>query len=142
MSKNGQQTSEDVRFKDFDDAVEAAKPIRFRVAGRDYEVSGDPPVKGILLMMRQGIKIEEDPQAVVQLLEELVGAEQLEQMLDDGVGIVKLQAIAEWLAEQYVLTPGGDDAAGDGDGDRPTSASATSSRSGRPSRPTSAASTA
>ena len=141
MSTNGQTTSDDTRFKDFDDAVEAAKPIRFRVAGRDYEVSGDPPVKGILLMMRQGIRIEEDPQAVVQLLEELVGSEQLEQMLDDGVGIVKLQAVAEWLAQQYVLAPAGDDA-GEDDGDRPTSASATSSRSGRPSRPTSAASTA
>jgi hypothetical protein len=91
--------------------------------------------------MREGIKIEEDPRAVVQLLEELVGAEQLEQMLDDGVGIVKLQAIAEWLAQQYVLTPEDDAGDGTGDPERPTSASATSSRSGRPSRPTSAAST-
>lgn len=138
-SDNG---AKDDRFRDFDEDVESQETIRFKMKGRDYEISSDPPVKRLLVLYRQGRLTEDDPDggAMIEVLEVIVGKENLDQMYEDGVGIRQLGRLALWLKDQFSL---GADEQKDGEepDEGPQSASTRSSNNGRRSRQTSAAST-
>lgn len=114
------------RFRDFDQAVAALEPLTFRVAGRDYTLEQDPPAATILNMIRANL--DEDPEMARDLIEELVGKENLEQMLQDGATFTQLAMLSRWIAEESGLA---DDNTKGGNGAVPKSRSKTSSKTGR-----------
>ena len=91
------------RFRDFDAALEESdgEPVRWRMRGRDYELPADFPAKPVFRFVRAGNL--EDPTANFAVLEEIVGTEQMNQMLEDGMGVKQLRQFFAWLFKAYGL---------------------------------------
>lgn len=136
------------KFRDFDQAVDDLDPITFKVNGRDYSVDPDLPGLPIMRMIAEGEVDLTNPAAVppsvaFELLKEILGEEQFSQLESDRVGVRKIAAISQWLAEQLGLDQllgAGEEAAGGDEGN--ASRSPTSSNGGERSKPTSGASIA
>lgn len=129
-------SDEEGEYQDFDEAV--APPPRFKVKGRVYELPVDPPAEPILRAIREGKIDEGDPEELLKLM---LPAEHVQQMFADGVGLIQMGRIAEWLATKVFKFAKAAGADGEGEAATPPSASATSSNGGRRSRRTSSATT-
>lgn len=86
------------RYRDFDAAVEGLEAIEFTVRGKRYTLEKDPPCDTILRLLAEG-RIN-DPTATTEILESLVGKDQLDSMRADGLGLAQLALMSEWLMEQ------------------------------------------
>lgn len=107
----GQVGQKEVRFKDFDAALDAEhlKEIRFKILGRDYTVPPELPASLVLSQLKSfleegGINYSDLP----VWLENLVGSDNYKQMLDDGLSWPKLQQLTRWLLSQYGVIGEGD----------------------------------
>lgn len=94
------------RYNDFDAAVieEGKQNVTFTMGGRLYTLPPDLPAKVILVHMR---RLQDDgtvPQSVMSdWLSALVGEDNLEQMFDDGVTWKQMEALFNWLLDEYEL---------------------------------------
>ena len=82
-----------------------------------------PPAGIVLEALRLGEEFDEDEAVpndrVFNMAQELIGKDNLEQMLDDGISIDELRDIVEWANEVYA--PGEVDESGDGSGNSTSS---------------------
>ena len=100
----------DKKYKDFDAAITEAdkKPIKFKMAGAEYELPSQLPARVVLTQMR--FMDEEGGMSTNSLpewLESLVGKENLETMLNDGATWNQLDELLQWLLNEYGI--GGED---------------------------------
>lgn len=100
----------DKKYKDFDAAITEAdkKPIKFKMAGSEYELPSQLPARVVLTQMRYmdesgGMATNSLP----EWLESLVGKENLQSMLDDGATWNQLDELLQWLLNEYGI--GGDE---------------------------------
>ena len=94
------------KFKDFDEALEADNllKLQMKVAGKTYDLPATLPAKAVLSQMKMAEDGEsQDLSAIANWVESIVGKDNFNSMLDDGVGWEKLNDILVWLLEAYGL---------------------------------------
>tara|TARA_B100001939_G_scaffold210164_1_gene180776 strand:- start:6897 stop:7244 length:348 start_codon:yes stop_codon:yes gene_type:complete len=111
-------------FKDFDKAYEELtnKKLEFKVAGRNYSIPGQLPasvVLGQLSILNEDGSI--DPTQITKFLAELVGEENLQDMMDAKVSWKQLEDLLNWLLIQYnvIPDPEAEEVVAEGDEDSP-----------------------
>ncbi len=95
-------------YKDFDKAYEELtnKTLDFKVAGRKYSIPGQLPasvVLGQLSILNEDGTV--DPTQIAKFLGELVGDENLKDMMDNKVSWKQLEDLLNWLLIQYNVIP-------------------------------------
>ena len=97
----------DKKYKDFDAAVNEAdgEPIKFKIAGNEYELPGQLPARVVLTQMRY---MDEsgamDANQLPVWLESLVGKDNLDEMLDAGATWPQLDSLLQFLLEAYNIS--------------------------------------
>jgi len=110
--------------KDFDAAWKEKddEGYPFKVKGEKYELPSSPPAGIVLEALRLGEEFDEDDAVpndrVFNMAQELIGKENLQQMLDDGISIDELRDIVEWANEVYAPSEAD---SGDGSGNSTSS---------------------
>ena len=95
-------------YKDFDEAVAEAdeQKLSFKVAGKVYEAPAQLPAKVVLTQLKltneQG-GIEQ--QNLGEWLEALIGEDIFEEMLNSGASWKQLEAVLNYLLEEYGVIP-------------------------------------
>lgn len=112
-----------VKFKDFDEALEADKKeeLQIKVAGKTYKLPATLPARAVLQQMRIAEDGAEVPfEAVPQWIASLVGQDKLDEMLQNGMSWEQMNDLLNWLMEAYGLALPQESAEGvDGDEDSP-----------------------
>lgn len=88
-------------YRDFDEGTDNVPPIKFKVRDREYELPGDMPAGPILMGMKQGINMADDSAEMVKFLEMLIGPDNLQQMVADGMSTKQLNELTRWLSSHY-----------------------------------------
>ena len=95
-------------FKDFDEALaeDAEVKITFKVGGRNYEAPTSLPAKVVLAQLKLsndsgGI----DQKNIGEWLAAVMGEEQFDQMLNDGISWIQLEKVLVFLLVQYGIIP-------------------------------------
>lgn len=105
------QDADGVRYQDFDAALKDAKPIRFKVAGREHEAPPQLPAQVMLMQLRFSDEENVSLAKLPDLIESLLGAGTLDQMLEDGATWPQLNSLAMWLLQEYgILKPAAEQA--------------------------------
>ena len=102
----------DKKYKDFDAALaeDAAKEIKFKLAGDDYVLPGQLPARVVLTQMRFMDESGGMPQnSLPEWLESLVGKENLNTMLDKGATWPQLDDLLQWLLTEYGIAGDGEE---------------------------------
>ena len=97
----------DKKYKDFDAAVAEAdgEPIKFKIAGGDYELTGQLPARVVLTQMRyMDDSGAMDANQLPVWLESLVGKDNLDEMLDAGATWPQLDSLLQFLLESYNIS--------------------------------------
>tara|TARA_B100000427_G_C15457160_1_gene572374 strand:- start:798 stop:1139 length:342 start_codon:yes stop_codon:yes gene_type:complete len=103
-------------FKDFDEAVAEADEdkLTFKVAGKVYEAPAQLPAKVVLTQLK--LSNEEggiEQNQLGEWLTALIGQDTFEDMLKRNVSWKQLEAVLQYLLEEYGVVPkAGDDAVG------------------------------
>lgn len=92
---------ERARFKDFDSAAAQETPVTFRVKGIEYVCPPDLDAVKVLMLIKEGAM--SDPSKTVELLEAMVGADNLRRLGEDRVPLKTVMEITRWLAREYEL---------------------------------------
>ena len=82
------------------------KTLDFKVAGRKYSIPGQLPasvVLGQLSILNEDGSV--DPTQIAKFLGELVGDENLKDMMDNKVSWKQLEELLNWLLIQYNVIP-------------------------------------
>tara|TARA_B100000287_G_scaffold380545_1_gene384313 strand:- start:1415 stop:1756 length:342 start_codon:yes stop_codon:yes gene_type:complete len=103
-------------YKDFDEAVAEAdeEKLTFKVAGKVYNAPAQLPAKVVLTQL----KLSNEEGGIGQndlgeWLEALIGEESFQDMLDRNVSWGQLEAVLQYLLEEYGVVPKiGDDSEG------------------------------
>ena len=91
-------------YRDFDAAVDEVEEITFKVAGRVYTLPGKVPARVVLKFFRRQsgkVSVSNMADMVEDWLKALVGSENFETMLDDGVDLDTLVELTVWLLDAY-----------------------------------------
>ena len=102
----------DKKYKDFDAALDEAanKPIKFKIAGNDYQLPGQLPARVVLTQMRFMDASGGLPQnSLPEWLESLVGKDNLNDMLDKGATWTQLDSLLQWLLTEYGIAGDGEE---------------------------------
>lgn len=95
------------RFRNFDAAIAELDPIEFEIAGKRYNLGVDPSCDRILAMLAEGRVTSSfrpvDGAATIELLDALMGKENLNQARADGMGISSLSALLDWLVDEIIF---------------------------------------
>ena len=114
--------------KDFDEAIEADKKekLHIKVAGKQYELPSTLPARTVLTQMRYaGESGDTVPMNMVpEWIASLVGQENFDSMLDDGITWNQMNELLVYLLEAYGLQGAAEELAGEaedeqGDEDSP-----------------------
>ena len=93
------------KFKDFDEALEADNilKLQMKVAGKTYDLPAVLPAKAVLSQMKMAEEGNQSLSSIAEWVESIVGKDNFNSMLDDGIGWEKLNDILVWLLEAYGL---------------------------------------
>lgn len=115
-------------MKDFDEALKADKKekLQIKVAGKEYNLPAALPAKTVLTQMRYADEgAESVPMSMVpEWIASLVGQDNFDNMLEDGMTWNQMNDLLVYLLEAYGLQASADELAGevendDGDEDSP-----------------------
>lgn len=99
----------DARYRDFDAAIgeDEALPIVIMLKGREYTLTADLPAAVVLGQLRHLTEEGTLPtQYVPEWLTALVGQENMDMMLLDGMSWKQLESLTQFLLEEYgVVAP-------------------------------------
>lgn len=106
-------------FKDFDEALaeDADEKIAFKVGGRTYEAPSSLPAKVVLAQLK--LSNDEggiDQRNIGEWLGAVMGEEQFNQMLEDGISWIQLEKVLVHLLVKYGIIPDPDEATSDAEG--------------------------
>ena len=103
--------------KDFDEAIEADKKekLQIKVAGKQYELPSTLPARTVLTQMRYaGESGDTVPMNMVpEWIASLVGQENFDSMLDDGMTWNQMNELLVYLLEAYGLQGAAEELAGE-----------------------------
>lgn len=114
--------------KDFDEALKADKKeqLQIKVAGKEYDLPAALPAKTVLTQMRYaGESGDTVPMNMVpEWIASLVGQDNFDSMLEDGMTWTQMNDLLVYLLEAYGLQASADELAGEaedeeGDEDSP-----------------------
>lgn len=113
--------------RDFDEAYKADKEkiLQIKVAGKTYDLPATLPARTVLAQMRYANESTVPMEMLPDWIASLVGKENFDQMLDDGMTWDQMNDLLQYLLEEYGLQgQTGDDTAGEaedesGDDDSP-----------------------
>ena len=112
--------------KDFDEAykAEADEKLQIKVAGKTYDLPATLPARTVLAQMRYANESTVPMEYLPDWIASLVGQENFDQMLEDGMTWDQMNDLLVYLLEEYGLQGGTDDVAGEvedesGDDDSP-----------------------
>lgn len=94
-------------LKDFDQAWSEKEDegYSFKVKGTEYELPPSVPAQAMLDALRIGKEYDEDmdvpPSEAIKLARKIIGKEQVQAMLDDGVTVDELTDVIEWANSVY-----------------------------------------
>tara|TARA_R100000329_G_scaffold136013_1_gene116576 strand:- start:772 stop:1128 length:357 start_codon:yes stop_codon:yes gene_type:complete len=93
------------KYKDFDEALEADNilKLQMKVAGKTYDLPAVLPAKAVLSQMKMAEEGNQSLSSIAEWVESIVGKDNFNSMLDDGIGWEKLNDILIWLLEAYGL---------------------------------------
>lgn len=100
------------KYKDFDEAIEADKKedVQLKVAGKVYTLPATLPARTVLTQMRYATEGQEIPMNVLpEWISSLVGNDNFNQMLDDGMTWEQMNEVLAFLLETYGLAGGSSD---------------------------------
>ena len=97
-----------VKFKDFDEALNADKQekLQLKVAGKTYELPATLPARAVLAQMSMAEGEELNLASIADWIKSIVGEDNFQQMLDDGVAWDQMNSMLEWMLEAYGLAAG------------------------------------
>jgi len=101
-------------MKDFDKAWKEKdrKGYKFKVRGKSYELPHSAPASIMLELVRLAKSLGEDADIpaheATNLAVMMVGKDQVDQMLEDGLTVEELNEILEWANGIYMPEPSGD----------------------------------
>lgn len=106
-------------FKDFDEALaeDADQKITFKVGGRNYEAPTSLPAKVVLAQLK--LSNDEggiDQKNIGEWLGAVMGEEQFNAMLEDGISWIQLEKVLVFLLVQYGVIPDPDEKVSDAEG--------------------------
>jgi len=134
------------KYRDFDAFFAEANQenITFKVRGREYSVPPSPSLGAVVRLDKirrtKGLESALSELELEQMGIDVLGKEQFDQMLADGVTIQEFEPVFEWIWNLYKGVEPEDETS---DGQKKTKKSkSTSSKSGGSSKPTSKESTA
>lgn len=99
------------KYKDFDEALEADKKeeVQLKVAGKVYTLPATLPARTVLTQMRYASEGQEIPMNVLpEWIGSLVGQENFDQMLSDGMTWEQMNEVLAFLLEAYGLAGNSD----------------------------------
>ena len=103
--------------KDFDEALKADKQekLQIKVAGKQYELPATLPARTVLTQMRYaGESGDQVPMNMIpEWIASLVGQENFDQMLEDGMTWNQMNDLLVYLLEAYGLQGAADELAGE-----------------------------
>ena len=94
-------------LKDFDQAWSEKEDegYPFKVKGAEYELPPSVPAQAMLDALRLGEEYEADepvpPNEAIKLARKIIGEDQVQAMLDDGVTVDELTDVIEWANSVY-----------------------------------------
>lgn len=89
--------------KDFDEALaeKREQKIGFKVRGKEYEVPSSPPLSIVFeierLFYEKGADADLESRTMKNIFAKIVGEDNIDQMIDDGVTLEEMQSIFRWL---------------------------------------------
>lgn len=86
------------RYRDFDLAKQENEPIEWSVNGERYQISGDPPAGPILQVLAEDRL--NDPTAAMEILNALVGEENLARMVEGGLGLRQMSELVDYIMQE------------------------------------------
>ena len=103
------EEEDDERYRDFDAAREAQKPIRFKMRGQLYVLPSELPAEIILTQVEALEK--EDIGSIVSLIQMILGEQNFKRMIygdpkkqkQEKVDIKDLYELTQWVAARYGL---------------------------------------
>jgi hypothetical protein len=104
------------KFKDFDEAIEADKKedVQLKVAGKVYTLPATLPARTVLTQMRYASEGDQIPMNIVpEWIASLVGQDNYDQMLNDGMTWEQMNNVLSYLLEVYGLTAASDETVGE-----------------------------
>ena len=104
------------KFKDFDEALEADKQeeVQHKVAGKVYTLPATLPARTVLTQMRYSSEGDQIPMNIVpEWIASLVGQDNYDQMLSDGMTWEQMNSVLQYLLEVYGLTAAADETVGE-----------------------------
>lgn len=112
--------------KDFDEAYKADKnkKLQIKVAGKEYDLPATLPARTVLAQMRYAKESTVPMEYLPEWIASLVGKDNFDQMLEDGMTWDQMNDLLVYLLEQYGLQGASDQKAGEvedesGDSDSP-----------------------
>ena len=94
-------------LKDFDEAwaEKEEEGYPFKVKGEEYKLPASPPAGLVIEAMRLEEEFEDEDDVpnnkVYDMAQQIVGEDNLTQMLDDDISINELRDIVEWANQVY-----------------------------------------
>lgn len=101
--------------KDFDEAykAEADEKLQIKVAGKTYDLPATLPARTVLAQMRYANESTVPMEYLPDWIASLVGQENFDQMLEDGMTWDQMNDLLVYLLEEYGLQGATDDVAGE-----------------------------
>ena len=101
--------------KDFDEAykAEADEKLQIKVAGKTYDLPATLPARTVLAQMRYASRSTVPMEYLPDWIASLVGQENFDQMLEDGMTWDQMNDLLVYLLEEYGLQGATDDVAGE-----------------------------
>ncbi len=104
------------KFKDFDEALEAdnQENVQLKVAGKVYTLPATLPARTVLTQMRYSTEGDQIPMDVIpEWISSLVGKDNYEDMLDNGMTWNQMNEVLAYLLEVYGLSASYDETVGE-----------------------------
>jgi len=107
------------KYRDFDAFWQEKQdePIQFTAFGKTYDLPPSPPAAIILEMKKlrkdQGLDGVVAEEQLVMLMEQLLGEDAVQELVDAGMTIEQLEDLMEWIGRQYGFQRTGDDTGND-----------------------------
>lgn len=91
------------RFKDFDAFFKEKEQVKlsFKMFDKIYLMPSSMPAKLMMQVLRGQKENNIEGQVVIDICENLLGKEQLEELVNKGMTVEQMEGIISWASEQY-----------------------------------------
>lgn len=111
-----------VRYKDFDKFFEqqGKEKVILRLLGKEWILPSSLPAPLMLKIIRNRNVEEANPELIFDMLKDLFGQKQYNQLMELGISIDQINAVIEWVMDIYNGTEGVTEKTESDDSDAPS----------------------